>query len=99
VIARTVEIDAWIQPFESSSENPFSVIAIVASWPDGDTQTFPRLISAYWPQPGVSGLQGMKEDARELLDRFAEAPMESLIRQGVDYWELAHKALFLDPMD
>jgi hypothetical protein len=51
VMARARDMEAWLGQFESSSGNPLSVVALVAAWPEGDTQTYPRLVTTNWGGP------------------------------------------------
>lgn len=99
VIARTKELGTWIGQFESASGNPFSVIATVASWPEGDAQSHPRLVTTYWLGPGIRDLEEMREAALELMERFQKAPLTCPVIKDIEYWELANRELFFDPTE
>jgi len=76
-----------------------SQISILRVERDGDAQECPRLVTAYWPLDRGEDIQEMREASRELAERFAEEPMKCPVIKGADYWELAHRELFLDPED
>ena len=92
VIARADEVNTWISQFGSSSGNPISVIAIVASWPEGDTQNFPRLVTAYWPYWNGPN-EPPRDGALELVRRFEASPMQSPILRMVEAADAADQAL------
>jgi hypothetical protein len=93
VMARAEEMATWLGQFESSSGNPLAVIAVVAAWPEGDTQTFPRLVTTSWRGWNGANDSARREAALQLLGRFQGAPLESPILQGVEIWDAADEAL------
>jgi len=92
VIARAHEMEAWIGAFEMSSGNPISVIALVESWPEGDTQNRPRLVTAYWPHWNGPN-ESPREGALALMKRFEANPFASLILRDIEASNAADQAL------
>lgn len=99
VIDRTNGMTTWTRQFESASGNPISVVAVVACWVEGDSQTYPRMATAYWPHPSITHLGELEEASLELLERFQREPLSCPIIRNIEYWELANGWLFSDAED
>ncbi|WP_005032794.1 hypothetical protein [Holophaga foetida] len=85
VIRRTEEMQAWFEQFESSSGNPIWVLGVVGSWPDGDRQSYPRLVTSY-RSLGVDP-QEARQWSEELMAQFQAAPLKAPLLKG-KLWDL-----------